>query len=283
MEANTVIDVSMLSADFAANKSLNENFAIIDCRSNLLEPEAGRAAYLKGHIPGAQFASLNDDLSAPIEPGITGRHPLPDKETLASTIRRLGIQHNQKVIAYDANNGAYAARLWWILRYLGHDQVWVLDGGYDAWLAAGNEVTLDITEPKESDFDIENSISLVTDASVLGHTSATIIDARDEARFRGEQEPIDPIAGHIPGAMCRPFSQNLDEFGKFKTAEILRAQLIEAGISNSEPSICYCGSGVTACHNILAMIRAGFPEPYLYAGSWSEWITDGNRPVEVGA
>jgi thiosulfate/3-mercaptopyruvate sulfurtransferase len=255
--------------------------AMIDCRFSLMDAEIGEQEYAEGHIPGARYAHLNRDLSGVILAGKTGRHPLPDRNVLVETVRRLGISNQQTVIAYDANTGAYAARLWWLLRWLGHDNVMVLDGGMDAWQADQLPVTKTVPSEAPSTFEPSNSLVRSTEAADLLTTEHQITDARDEARFRGEVEPIDSVAGHIPGATCLPFVDNLEQ-GRFKSAEALRARFIAAGLSSTEPTVCYCGSGVTACHNALALLYAGMPEPILYAGSWSEWITDPERPIATG-
>ena len=251
----------------------------IDCRFNLADPSAGRNAYEAEHIPQAVYADLEQDLSGKIVTGKTGRHPLPDVAELTKTFSELGISNQKPVIAYDADNGAFASRLWWLLRHLGHGSVWVLNGGLKAWRSDGQPTSSQATSIETSAFTAATSLCQVVDATQIPGLSNSLIDAREEARFRGEQEPIDPVAGHIPNATCMPFSQNLDEVGLFKTPEVLRQQFVGHGISGQSPAICYCGSGVTACHNILAIRHAGLPEPFLYPGSWSEWVTDPTRPI----
>lgn len=251
-----------------------------------MDAEIGAKDYAAGHIPGAQYANLNTDLSSPVIAGKTGRHPLPDRNKFIETVRRFGIENSQPVVAYDANNGAYACRLWWMMRWLGHDNVMVLDGGFDAWQAAGFDVTNEVpTTTSETvsatTFTPSESLVQLIGADALLDSGYQMTDARDPARFRGEMEPIDPVSGHIPGATCLPFVENMAG-GLFKSAEQLRAQFVAAGLSASEPTICYCGSGVTACQNALALCHAGMPEPILYPGSWSEWIIDPNRPIATG-
>lgn len=259
-----------------------DDVLFVDCRFNLADPAAGEHAFQEGHISGAQFLDLEKDLSGDITPGETGRHPLPNKTNLVDTMHRIGVRNGQPVVAYDQANGAFAARLWWLLRDLGHASVWVLDGGLAAWQAAGQPTDSEISTPAHSEFSPSDSLCLTIEADSLATTSMPLFDARDEVRYRGEQEPIDPVAGHIPGALCLPFSANLTDAGQFKSPEQLKRHFLETGVPETEPAVCYCGSGVTACHNVLALRHAGFPEPYLYGGSWSEWITDPTRPVATG-
>lgn len=247
----------------------------LDCRASLADPAQGRRAFTAGHIAGAAYLSLDDDLAAP--PGDGGRHPLPDPETLAARLRALGIDDGDQVVVYDDAGGAFAARAWWCLRWLGHEAVALLDGGLGAWPRP-----LAVEEPPRSpgNFSIRPSLTRTVDVHTLTASSGErlLIDARSQARFDGEEEPIDPVAGHIPGAICRPFQGNLDSAGRFLPA----AALAERFPDHAEV-VCYCGSGVTAAHNILAMRIAGRPEPALYPGSWSEWIRDPERPREPSA
>ena len=186
---------------------------IVDCRSDLMNPDAGALAYQAAHIPGAHFADLNQDLSAPVQPGVTGRHPLPDNAELIRFIRQLGITNHTPVIAYDADMGAYAARFWWLMRSLGHDQVWILNGGFKAWLASGGQPTSQPGQPELSEFVAKPAITQTLTAEDITGTNYTLLDARAKRRFYGQEEPIDPVAGHIPGAACFPFQNNLDENG----------------------------------------------------------------------
>jgi thiosulfate/3-mercaptopyruvate sulfurtransferase len=271
----TLIDVSIL-----ATLQTDKHLRLFDCRSSLLDPAAGLLAYTAGHIDGAQYVDLNRDLSAQIVPGQTGRHPLPDRETFAAQVRRWGITQDSLVVAYDADNGAYAARLWWMLRWLGHPNVVVLDGGYQAWLDAGQVSSTRLINLPESAFFVRPAITRQVAADELQPPQGLLLDARDRPRFEGKTEPIDPVAGHIPGAVCAPFGENLDgATGRFRSAADLRQRFNGLGATTAGDTICYCGSGVTAAHNILAMVHAGFPEPALYPGSWSEWIIDPTRPV----
>tara|TARA_R110002072_G_scaffold31735_5_gene97527 strand:+ start:7790 stop:8632 length:843 start_codon:yes stop_codon:yes gene_type:complete len=255
---------------------------IIDCRFSLLDAHVGEQEYRASHITGAQYAHLNQDLSGPVTPGQTGRHPLPDRSVLIKTIQKFGINNHQPVVAYDGGNGAYAARLWWLLRWLGHEEVFVLDGGFEAWQRAGFASTTEIPAVIKGEFNGSQSLVQIIEADAIVASQYTVTDARDPARFRGEVEPIDPIAGHIPGAKNLPFTDNMASTGTFKTSEALTTQFLEAKLSETNPTICYCGSGVTACHNILALIHSGFPEPILYPGSWSEWVTNPQRPIATG-
>jgi thiosulfate/3-mercaptopyruvate sulfurtransferase len=276
---NPVISAAQLAA-LAAGPAL----MIFDCRFALMDPAAGRKAYDQAHIPGAYFADMNRDLSTPHVPGKTGRHPLPSKADWIRKVQSWGLNPDIQVVLYDDNGGASAARMWWMLQWIGHNNVAVLNGGWQAWTAAGLPVTQELPAPRApSTFDyaaLPSPAVLITASQVDGR-SQLLLDAREPARFRGEVEPIDPVAGHIPGAVCSPYSANLDANGMFKSTEELREKF--AGADRFDrPTVCYCGSGVTACHNILAMTLAGMPMPALYAGSWSEWITKKSRPVAKG-
>jgi len=257
---------------------------VFDCRFNLMQPEAGHAAYLQEHIVGAVYADLNKDLSSPHIAGITGRHPLPDRTAWIAKVQSWGVSPDKLVVAYDDAGGAFAARLWWLLRWIGHERVGVLDGGWQAWLAIQGQTASGEERPQAStNFDYAACESLCREVPVqdVDASKYQLVDARELMRFRGEQEPIDPVAGHIPGAVCSPMSGNLGENGCFKTAAELQEKFV-ALVQSDKPLLCYCGSGVTATHNILALRIAGFEEPALYAGSWSEWITDPSRPVAQG-
>jgi thiosulfate/3-mercaptopyruvate sulfurtransferase len=277
--ANPLISATSLQQKLQSADA--EKIIIIDCRFSLMDAEVGANEYAAGHIPGAQYANLNHDLSSTIVPGETGRHPLPDRDVFIATVGKFGITNDHTVVAYDANNGAYAARLWWMMRWLGHGDVLVLDGGFDEWQAVGYETSQEVPAIASALFVASDSLVQTINADRLLDTPYTITDARDPARFKGEVEPIDPVAGHVPGAICLPFVENLEN-GVFKAPEQLKAQFAAAGLSTTEPTVCYCGSGVTACHNALAICIAGLPEPILYPGSWSEWITDPARPIATG-
>ena len=265
--------------ELAQWQSDGESLFIFDCRSSLMDEAAGKRAYDDAHIPGAQFAHLSDDLSGPITTGVTGRHPLPEKDAFVTTLEKWGVTNHSRIVAYDDANGAFAARLWWMMRWVGHANVAVLEGGLMAWKAAGFATDAAIPQPVSSKFTPTSSISKTIDADDLLNSGHFIIDARDQERFDGKVEPIDPIAGHIPGAHCLPFMQNLTDTMNFKSTHELQARFADAGMISSTQTACYCGSGVTAAHNILALVHAGYPEPILYPGSWSEWITDASRPV----
>ncbi len=254
---------------------------LIDCRFVLLDPAAGRAAYQAGHLPGAIYADLETDLSGPIRKGHTGRHPLPDSAALDALFSTWGLTPESSVVLYDDNANLMAARLWWMLKWAGIDDVSLLDGGLREWLEHGGTLSRELpATPPVSRFRGRYPADWVIGADELLaslHSPArTLIDARGEARYRGEVEPIDPIAGHIPGAICRPCDQNLDARGRFLPATDLRQRF--SPFRDTEV-VTYCGSGVTACHNLFAMLLAGLPRPRLYAGSWSEWITDPGRPL----
>jgi thiosulfate/3-mercaptopyruvate sulfurtransferase len=260
--------------------------AIVDCRFDLARPQWGAAAYAEAHIPGALFADMEKDLSDPVTP-TTGRHPLPNVERFAETLGRWGIDDRMQVIAYDQDNGAPASRLWWLLRYLGHTRVAVLNGGFAAWRAAGLPVTSEVRNRASRTFTVRLQKSAVVTTSeveaTLGKDEMTLVDARGADRFAGQNETIDPIAGHVPGALNHPFSRNLGASGRFLDAAELRARWDKT--LNGEPAddvVAMCGSGITACHNLLALEVAGLPGARLYAGSWSEWIRDPQRPIETG-
>ena len=276
----TLIDTAALAAHLTA-----PNFVIIDGRFDLAKPQAGEAAYADGHIPGAAYAHLDRDLSGP-KTGSNGRHPLPDPMVLAATFSRLGIDATAQVVAYDQDNGMYASRLWWMLRWMGHTAVAVLDGGFAAWMADGHAVTAGIEVYGARAFSGTPNPSFTVDAATVGalatSDTARVIDARAPERYRGEIEPIDPAAGHIPGAANHWFARNLEN-GRFRPADALRAEFeaVAGGVS-SDQVVSYCGSGVTACHNLLALEHAGLRGARLYPGSWSEWVSDPARPVEKG-
>lgn len=255
---------------------------VFDCRFALMDPDHGRRAYALAHVPGAVFVDMNRDLSLPHVPGRTGRHPLPARGDWQQRAGELGITPHTKVMLYDDNGGASAARMWWMLQWLGHGNVAVLDGGWQAWQRAGLPTDAAPTEPVPAvPYPERTRLTQLLMAAAVDGGAQLLLDARDPPRFRGEVEPIDPVAGHIPGALCSPFSANLAADGTFKPPADLREKFAVAA-GSSLPVVCYCGSGITACHNILAMTAAGLPMPALYAGSWSEWITDPARPVAKG-
>ena len=274
---DTLIDPEVLAA-----RAGDAGWRIVDCRAALTDLGFGAASYQAGHIPGAVFADLANDLSGPIVRGVTGRHPLPEPATLAATFGRLGIGADTQVVAYDAANGAYAARAWWLLRWLGHPRVAVLDGGLAGWQALGYPLESGDVHATATTFPIRRSLTrTVTAADIVEHGATfDLIDARALPRYRGEVEPIDPVAGHIPGARCVPFEGNLDERQRFVEPAALATRFAPPPPQSEKPRVCYCGSGVTACHDILAIVHAGLPEPALYPGSFSEWIQDPARRVD---
>ncbi len=276
MSYTTLISV----ADLA--RHLNDpGFVIFDCRHELTNPDFGTKAYVESHLPGARFAHVDRDLSAALT-GRNGRHPLPDPGTFAAWLSRAGVSNDTQVIGYDNAGGVYGSRLWWMLRWMGHQGVAVLDGGWPAWLAAGQPVTAEVPVPKPGRFTGRPQKPPVDTNYVLEHLNSpgmVLIDARANDRFHGQNETIDPIGGHIPGARNRFFKDNLTPQGLFKSPEQLREEF-EPFVGNGSPEkiVSQCGSGVTACHNLLAMEIAGLKGGRLYPGSWSEWIADPSRP-----
>jgi len=262
---------------------------VVDCRHDLMNLAAGRDAYAAGHIPGAVCADMETELSGAKRDAagaFRGRHPLPEKDAFIELLRRWGVDDDTQVVAYDAHGGMYAARLWWMLRWVGHGAVAVLDGGLPAWQAAGQPVVADVPAPRARG-DVSARPALVTTVDVnailhnVEHGGKTIVDARAPDRFRGENETIDPVGGHIPGAKNRFFKDNLQPDGRFKAPEQLKAELGVA-VGDAKGAIMQCGSGVTACHNLLALEVAGMPGAALYPGSWSEWTADPKRAVATG-
>ena len=262
---------------------------ILDCRFALEDPDYGRCSYAEGHIEGAQYADLERDLSGPVTKGVTGRHPLPDAQALLEQLRSWGINEDSDVVLYDDGPGAFAARAWWLLMWLGkRDGVFILDGGLKAWHAAGFPLSIDAVSRPRGSFNGKPDDCLLISAEQLlerlGSAGLTLIDARAEARFRGDVEPIDPVAGHIPGAHCAAFGANLDSNGCFLPVEQLKRRFADQlGDRSPDEVVAYCGSGVTACHNLFALALAGYPVGKLYAGSWSEWINDPQREIATGA
>lgn len=262
------------------------NWVVVDCRFTLTEPEAGRAAYARSHIQGARYAHLDEDLSSP-KTATSGRHPLPDPARLAAKLGQWGVGEKTQVVVYDDSFGSIAVRLWWLLRWLGHDAVALLDGGLPKWKKEGRPVTDQLPTIVPAVFAARPSRDMWVDTQAvldaLDHKQALILDARADMRFSGDIEPIDPVAGHIPGAVNLPFEDNLDMGGTFLHPTELR-ELYQGLLHGKPPSsvIHMCGSGVTTCHNLLAMEIAGLPGGKLYPGSWSEWITDPARPVATG-
>ena len=278
----------LISPQQLAERQQSSGWVILDCRFALEDPDYGRCSYAEGHIEGAQYADLERHLSGPVTKGVTGRHPLPAADTFAKQLRAWGISADTDVVLYDDGPGAYAARAWWLLAWLGkRDGVFILDGGLKAWHAAGFPLSLDAPVVEPGTFAGTPDHRLLLDAEHLqkrlGQPGLTLIDARAQPRFRGEVEPIDPIAGHIPGAQCAAFSENLGSDGRFLPADQLK-QRFAAQLQGRPPQelVAYCGSGVTACHNLFALSLAGYPLGKLYAGSWSEWITNPAREIAKG-
>ncbi len=262
-------------------------WCILDCRFALNDTELGHREYALSHIPNALYAHLEDDLSGPVVAGETGRHPLPSPETFAATLGKWGIDPNVYVVIYDDCDSSIAARLWWMLRWVGHRRVSVLDGGWAAWVEMGGSATDEPGRRQPRNYQTNPDSSMLADCAgvveIHPKSGWMLVDSRTAERFRGESEPIDPVAGHIPGAINAPFTANLDPSGRLLPAATLRSRFEEMmGAVEPEQAVFYCGSGVTAAHNLLALAVAGFQGARLYAGSWSEWITDPRRPVATG-
>lgn len=285
----TLISVAQLQAQFDSKAPC----MVFDCSCDLMQPETGPAQYREAHIPGAVYAHLDNALSAKGDRSITrapsgGRHPLPARDVFASWLGSVGFGNNMQAVVYDRQGANYCGRLWWMLKWLGHENVAVLDGGFQAWQSAGGAVAsgieptapaaiFEIGEPRAELVDVNTVVAN------LGKASQHVLDARGTPRFRGEVEPIDPVAGHIPGALNRPFNQNIAADGRFKDAATLRAEFT-ALLGQRDPAgvVHHCGSGVSAVPNILAMEIAGLGRTALFAGSWSEWCSDPARPVAQG-
>jgi thiosulfate/3-mercaptopyruvate sulfurtransferase len=269
------------TADLAAHLP---SCRVFDCRHDLLKPQLGAAQYREAHIPGALFADMDRDLSAPKD-GENGRHPLPDRGAFLAWLGQQGVKPADQVVCYDQSNGVMAARMWWMLRSVGHPAVAVLDGGFARWQAEGRPVTAVVPRPEHASYKVGRWEDMHVDAAFVEQHlgKLLLVDGRAPARYRGEQEPIDPVAGRIPGAKNRFSNDNVTAEGTFKPAEVLRREFL-AVLGDRPPRevISYCGSGVSACHNLLAMEHAGLSGARLYAGSWSEWIADPRRPREKG-
>lgn len=281
---------TLISVEELQHNSSSQGWVVVDCRSDLADPSKGYQLYREGHIPHAQFMDLEEDLSSPID-SASGRHPLPDLQKFKEKLGKVGISTRSQVVVYDDCGGAMASRLWWLLRCLGHEAVAVLDGGFPVWKQQAGDISTNVFLPvkevyQEADVntilldDWKNLAMPVISSEKLLRSlvDVQLVDARATPRFNGEVEPIDPIAGHVPGALNRPFADNMTAAGIFKPADQL-AQEWSSLVNVDKPVIHMCGSGVTACHNILAMAHAGMVNSVLYAGSWSEWIRDSQRPV----
>ncbi|RPH58802.1 MAG: sulfurtransferase [Burkholderiales bacterium] len=275
---------TLITADeLAANL---DQCVVVDCRHDLTDPDSGPAAWSVGHIPGAFF--LHQDFAlAGAKNGRNGRHPLPDGETLRRRLESIGLSDGRQLVAYDDSGGAFAGRLWWLARWLGHREVALLDGGILAWRKAGYPVDRAQPVARPGTLSMREPLVAAIDAGAvqagLGDAGRLIVDARSPERYRGELEPFDPVAGRIPGAVNRPFQSNLRPDGRFKPAEVLREEYLALLAGRDPASLVHqCGSGVTACHNLLAMELAGLPGGALYPGSWSEWCADPSRPIATG-
>ncbi len=274
---------TLISAADLAQHATNKNWVIFDCRFSLSDKQAGAKAYRQGHLAGARYADLEKDLSGAVA-CFTGRHPLPNFKVLAQKLGQWGVNSHTQVVVYDDANGAFAGRFWWLLRCFGHENVAVLEGGLSYWLKQGYSVTTTLPQITGTTFRPYPNENICLSASEveagLARKSICLIDARTPERYRGEQEPIDPVAGHIPSALNRPFQKNLTPEGLFLPAMVLQKQFTSLLKSYSATQVVHnCGSGVTACHNLLAMEYAGLTGSKLYAGSWSEWITNKNRAI----
>jgi len=277
---------TLVSSEVLAANIDDPSWVVVDVRHDLAQPDDwGRDRYRDGHLPHAQFAHLDRDLSAP-KTGRNGRHPLPAPADAAAFFGRLGIDSGTQVVAYDQNANMYASRLWWMLRWLGHPHAAVLDGGFDKWVREKRAVVKDVQEARAARFVIGQVLPTASVQDVLDSLpthARFVVDARAPERYRGEVEPLDPVAGHIPGAHNWPYGRNLNADNTFKPSAVLAAAFAEF-LGPTEPAriVHQCGSGVTACHNILAMVHAGYPPTALFAGSWSEWVADRSRPVATG-
>lgn len=277
----TLIDAATLAAQLT-----RDDLVLFDCRAELGDVRWGEAQFAAGHLPGAQFLHLDRDLSGPITPG-SGRHPMPDPHLFAARLGALGVGEACQVVAYDQGPGAYAARLWWLMRWIGFRDVAVLDGGIAAWRAAGLPLESTVRTPRARTLTAKPDMqALVSSADLMDlrqRPGNLLIDARGAERFAGRNETIDPVAGHVPGARNHPFTANLGADGKFLPADELRRRFgMLLGSQPPSALISMCGSGVTACHTLLALEHAGLGGARLYAGSWSEWIRDSSRPVATG-
>lgn len=278
---------TLIETDELAAHLDDPNWAIIDCRFFLNHPELGYKQYLDAHIPGAVYAHLDDDLSSPVTPGVTGRHPLPDVETFAAKLGSWGIDETVQVVVYDGAGGMVAGRLWWMLNWLGHERVAVLNGDYRAWFHEKRATTSGEETRSARTFTpnvhSERVVSADDVLASLDDPTVKLLDARARDRFRGENETLDAKGGHIPGAKPAPYTENIDSHGRFLPPEQLAARfenLLDG--ASGEQAVLYCGSGVTAAHNALAMAVAGMGTPRIYPGSWSDWINDDARPVATG-
>ncbi|MDO5666443.1 MAG: sulfurtransferase [Alcaligenaceae bacterium] len=275
--------------EFLQKRSADSKIHLIDVRHSLQDPDLGRRSYLEGHLPGAVFFNVDQDLST-TPTGTNGRHPLPERSNFTALLSSRGMQASDHYIIYDELNSMFAARLWWMLRWVGCANVQVLNGGLAAWVAVGGELEAGDV-PFGAAIEWQDSPRLdggrvnVDEVEVnIRLKDFLVIDARSAERFTGEEKQMDPVAGHIPGAVNRPFTENLDDSCQFKSSDVLRREFNDLlGVRPSSEVVAQCGSGISACHNLLAMEIAGLKGAKLYAGSWSEWISDPNRPVATGS
>jgi len=282
MTYTTLISTSDLNKNIA-----NENWLIVDCRFNLMDAEKGPLMYEESHLPHAIYADLEKDLTGHVIEGTTGRHPLPELSDVSQLFSSWGIDDSVQVIAYDSLGGMIAARLWWMLRWLGHEKVAVLDGGWNKWIEERRPINQEVHEPAPKRFVAREQLHLLANAEDTAEAAQNdqkcLLDARSLDRYRGENETFDIKAGHIPNAISAPCMKNLANNGCFADQETLRnvySSLLD-GVESSD-TIVYCGSGITAAHDVLAMLHAGLGDCKLYPGSWSHWITDPDRPIATG-
>ncbi len=280
-----MVYTTLISTAALSQHLTDPDWAVVDCRFALAETEHGRQSYQQAHIPGAVYAHLDEDLAGPAIPGQTGRHPLPEIDTFVQTLSNWGVDTTVQVVAYDDMGGGMAARLWWMLRWLGHEAVAVLDGGWPRWQAEGRPVRSGVESRAARHFAPQPQPHLLVDTAEVVKIRTDpvfgLYDSRSAERYRGQNETIDPVAGHIPGAISVPYTDNLGPDGCFLPLEALQTRFqTMLGDIPVERAVFYCGSGVTAAHNLLALVHTGFGEGRLYVGSWSEWITDPERPIE---
>lgn len=274
---------TIVSCEVLAGHLNDPDWRVFDCRHQLSDVSYGEKVYAEGHVPGAFFMHLDRDLSSPMN-GLNGRHPLPDPQLLAGKLGAAGVSSDTQVVVYDDAGGMVAGRLWWLLRWLGHDRVALLDGGINQWVKEARPLSVESAQSARAVFGMAQRDWIVSTDEVLANIESNafcVIDARAPDRFRGENETLDPIGGHIPGARNRFFRDNLDADGLFRPAAELRSEFLSLFAAvEPENTVMQCGSGVSACHNLLAMEIAGLHGARLYAGSWSEWCSDPDRPVE---
>ncbi len=280
---DTLISASDLAAHISRHDCSRHNWLVVDCRFDLADTGSGEREYLSGHIPGAVYAHLDRDLSDHSRAGM-GRHPFPGDGDFSNLLSRWGVQRDTQVVCYDASNGTTAARLWWMLQATGHSAVAVLDGGIAAWRSARGAIEIEVhgrpVKPVQVQFNARRFVGFEEVAALQSSNALMMVDARASPRFCGDVEPLDPVAGHVPGALNRPWTENTLADGRFKTVEQLRVEFDALLHSRSPEAVAHmCGSGVTACHNILAMHHAGLPGARLFAPSWSGWISDASRPI----